>query len=773
MIFLIKSLYARLVLICAGASLISVFALGGYVAFEQSKLATQAAYQHSHDISVGLSNALIDDFVSDNYSGIDLTVAEFSTYPNLLRVNVAKNDGTLIVSTFRDEKTGGVKTLHGGHVSLPQSTSSVSTLVDNRIITWVPIIAGNQVGWVSSDLSINEITNTQRRILIVTSLIGLISLILSVFLGTLALRRTIHEIRSAARFATELPKSHEKNLELSAQSAEMQELALALNLAARELRDQDKELRKLTRDFIALLENTGDYIYFKDHESRIRFCSQTLAIRMGYDSWHDMIGQYDREIFPEEAALVDTEEELSIFSNGHPIVNRIDPYIDSKGNHGWVSTSKWPVFSEEGNRVIGTFGISRDVSNQIEAEEKMQESHLLAERAAQIRGQFLANMSHEIRTPMNGIIGLSQLALNKELNPEIRDYLEKIDSSAQSLLGILNDILDFSKLEAGRVTIEKIQFDLYQMIDNLKNLFEAHAKAKLIEFRIGLTEDIPHHLVGDALRIQQILCNLVGNAIKFTSQGHVALYVKTKRLEHTNAILSFEVSDTGIGISETERSKLFQPFSQADGSITRKFGGSGLGLVISQQLLSLMDSQFNLDSQPGKGSTFQFDLILGTVPDEKTKEIRHYHKTQAGELEKTLQESGNLRQGGRILVAEDNVINQQIVREFLNLSGMVVTIANNGQEVLSLLRENEFDAILMDVHMPVMGGLETTKRIRQNSQYADLPIIAFTAGVTENEHQTVIESGMNDFVTKPVNPGALIGTLTKWIRDEISTDSLP
>ena len=397
--------------------------------------------------------------------------------------------------------------------------------------------------------------------------------------------------------------------------------------------------------------------------------------------------------------------------------------------------------------------IMRDITQSKQVEQVLREAKDSAEAHANSKSEFLANMSHEIRTPMNAIIGLSQLALNKELSVDIRDYLEKIYSSSNSLLGILNDILDFSKLEAGRLRVEHSDFDLDVLLDKLSLLFTDQAAEKHLVFKMEIAADVPRSLVGDSLRLQQVLTNLLGNAIKFTEQGSVSLNISMSQNEKSQVRLLFCVADTGIGMSESGQKQLFQPFSQVDGSITRRFRGTGLGLAISHTLLQLMGGEFSVASNLGKGSCFSFELVLGVSP------ILLQRPPSAAPVE-----VGQLLVGKRILVAEDNRINQQVVCEFLKLSGIIVEIANNGEEALEWLKDSEFDAVLMDVHMPVMDGLAATKQIRSQAQFADLPVLALTAGVTQEEQEKCLASGMNDFIAKPINPEKLLSSLLHWLR---------
>jgi PAS domain S-box-containing protein len=403
------------------------------------------------------------------------------------------------------------------------------------------------------------------------------------------------------------------------------------------------------------------------------------------------------------------------------------------------------------------WSIVEDISASKEVEEALRQAKSAADNANRAKGEFLANMSHEIRTPMNAIIGLSHLALNKEVSPEIRDYLEKINSSSNNLLSILNDILDFSKLEAGRLTIDHSPFDLDEILDNIHNLFADSAKKKRLDFKMDIAPNVPRSLVGDTLRLQQVLINLLGNAIKFTEHGQVTLKITAQHIAPSQVRLLFCVTDTGIGMSDYDLEKLFQPFSQVDGSITRRFGGTGLGLVISHNLLQMMGSEFSVESAPGKGSSFSFGLVLDVSSSLSSQQ-------PAGTPTPAQSNFGKLLAGSRILVAEDNLINQQVVREFLNLAGIHVEIANNGKEAMALLENNTFDAVLMDMHMPEMDGFEATKLIRSQARFAELPVIALTAGVAKEERERCMASGMNDFIPKPINPQKLLWTLVQWIN---------
>ena len=396
-----------------------------------------------------------------------------------------------------------------------------------------------------------------------------------------------------------------------------------------------------------------------------------------------------------------------------------------------------------------------DLTNIKENEKQLIEAKLKAQESTKLKSDFLANMSHEIRTPMNGIIGMTHLALKTRLDPKQTKYLSSIDSSAKSLLNIINDILDLSKIEAGKMEINKIDFNLEQILDSVFSIMKFKAEEKGLDFVVKYEKGINTNLFGDSLRISQILINLLNNAIKFTEKGHVHIHISAK-----DNLYTFSVEDSGIGIDDMQQSKLFQSFSQADGSTTRKYGGTGLGLSISKQLVELMNGKIWVESQLGKGSFFIFELEL----EEAKNEIVVCEKKKIGI------EDIQVLTGSNILLVEDNITNQEIVVGLLEGSGINIDIASNGAKALDMYRSNpdKYEFILMDLQMPIMNGFEATKIIRDTESGKNIPIIALTANAMEEDIEKTKSVGMNEQLTKPIEIDKLYETLLKYISKKVN-----
>ncbi len=674
-------------------------------------------------------------------------------------------------------------------------------------------------------------------------------------------------------------------------------LAVAFNSMAssinRDIANREKtedELKKLT----VALEQSPASVIITDKDGIIEYVNPMHTEVTGY-TFDESLGKNPRFLSSGEQSLEFYEDVWETICrkeiwHGEFINKRKD------GEFYWEEASISPVLNSEGE-IINFLAVKQDITDRKAMETELVAAKVTAEDATKAKSDFLANMSHEIRTPMNAIIGMSHLALKTRLDEKQLDYVSKIDTAAKALLGIINDILDFSKIEAGKLSIEKSEFHLDDVLNNISTLVSVKTGEKGLELLFKVSPDVSDTLIGDSLRLGQVLINLANNAVKFTEVGEVFISVEQLERKRDKAVLKFTVQDTGIGMTEEQRAMLFQPFTQADASTTRKYGGTGLGLTISKNLVELMGGEICVDSEFGKGSAFTFtanfglpggdterkyrlssdlmgmralivddnatsreifkdylgsfgldttlaesgvealeilenapagqdiDIVLmdwqmpGMDGIEASRRIKNHAKltkipaiimvtafgreevlqqaeklalegflvkpvnqsllfnTLMGAFDQELQEEGRHYEvareqdvlkpilGARVLLAEDNEINQQIARELLEDAGLQVVVVNNGKEAIEKLQETEFDAVLMDIQMPVMDGLAATKEIRLlNIPASEVPIIAMTAHAMAGDSERSHDAGMNDHVTKPIDPKELYKALLKQIR---------
>ena len=397
-----------------------------------------------------------------------------------------------------------------------------------------------------------------------------------------------------------------------------------------------------------------------------------------------------------------------------------------------------------------------EISNRLVIEKALNNAKLEAEQATRIKSDFLSKMSHEIRTPINAIIGIGHLIGQTELTDQQADYLNKVYDSSEVLLGVIDDILDFSKGDAGRLKLDSITFSLQQVVNKIKSVLESNALEKGLCFTVQIDPDVPDLLIGDAHKLERVLLNLGFNAIKFTDKGHIEVFIRCVRATESpidKVKLNFKVKDTGIGVSSEQQQKLFEPFSQGDSSITRRYGGSGLGLSICQQFVTLMGGEITVESALGQGSCFSFTALfyagkqqqLDTLPTPKPLEA-------VVEL-----------QNVKVLLVDDDSLNCFIAKKMLLTFGTLVEVVNTGQEAVDSIKKQAYDIVLMDIQMPFMDGYEATRNIRLDHSIDDLPIVAMTAHVLSEERNKSFAIGMNDYLTKPIDPEQLQRILMKWV----------
>jgi PAS domain S-box-containing protein len=495
----------------------------------------------------------------------------------------------------------------------------------------------------------------------------------------------------------------------------------------------------------AVIDSLPDHIYIKDTQSRFVLANRAIRQYMTGSPEGTLLGLDDSSFYPEELVHGFRNDEQTVMRTGKQLVSQVERKEDKEGKERWMLTTKVPFHDRDG-KIIGIIGIGRNITAQKQSEAETVKARIQAEAASRAKSEFLANMSHEIRTPLNGVIGMTDLALDTDLNPEQRDYLETVKLSADSLLNVINDILDFSKIEAGKIDLESIEFDARECIETTLRTLVLRAEEKDLELLCDIAPDVPSIIRGDPTRLRQILFNLLGNAIKFTAEGQVALSAEVELIENGTCVLHFNVADTGIGIPEDKQSAIFDAFTQADASTTREFGGTGLGLTITSRLVAMMGGKIWVKSEPGKGSEFHFTI-----------------KVSEGGIAAARPAAGlpdGILSGAQVLVVDDNQTNRRILDRLLTRWGLKVVCVKSGEDALAEINAaqasgNPFRLILTDMRMPKMDGFGLVERIRNMPDTAAATIMMLSSAGRRGDLARCQQLGLSASLTKPVRQNEL------------------
>lgn len=528
-----------------------------------------------------------------------------------------------------------------------------------------------------------------------------------------------------------------------------------LQVETKERQIAEQKLRASNDRYFDLFENIYDVLLTINDKGQItqsnRAGRQLLGIKEG-DKGQLLLKEF---IHPEDAErsaqYFKQLEEKGYYSDYE---GRI---ITRDGDIRYVQVNSTAIY--EDGKFVGSRDMVRDITTRKQSELALRKAKREAEQARLAEQQFLANMSHEIRTPMNAVIGMTHLLGETLLDKDQKEYLDSLQFSANHLLGLINNILDLSKIEAGEIVLESNIFDLKEQLQMLQQTFQLKLNKKEIDVIFEIEPDVPQKLIGDSIRLNQILSNLLGNSAKFTHKGHIGVKTQKVKYEQNFVWLCFNVFDTGIGINPSKIDFIFENFKQANLEVSRKYGGTGLGLSIVKQLVHIQGGKIEVESEPNIGTTFFIHLPFAVAPDSR-EEMALYGS------EKTMEYKKNIT-GTSILVVEDNDMNQRLIKRILSKWDCIFEIANNGLEGVQLAKQKKYDVILMDIHMPEMDGVEATNKIRNlaSSKNRKTPIIALTAAALMDEKKKVFEAGMNDFMVKPFAPQELKKTILKHLDE--------
>ena len=649
----------------------------------------------------------------------------------------------IVQLTLADQRAQAMQKLPTSEIQFAYLAASMSLLTDQ-----VSAVAdqAREVG-----------IQTDRGAQWMTLIALVVALWIAIDLGSVVARSISHPLTEITVAATKIAAGDLSQTLMTRTGGEIQTLANAFNHMTHELKRSRDEVVAAKNFLDNVIESMIDPLIVADATGKISLVNTAASDLLGYAAGELLSQALETVVRDAQSQAGRPATVVSDIFQAGALSNCEKLYLAKNGETIPVSFSA-SVIRDEMGRTPGIVCVAQDRREWKRAEEALRQAKAEAEAANQTKSQFLANMSHEIRTPMNGVLGMSELLLATELTDKQRRFVNLVHRSGESLLTIINDIMDWSKVEAGKVELEQLTFDVRQIVAEICALLSLQIQAKGVTLTSCIDATVPAALIGDPYRLRQIFMNLIGNALKFTDQGEITVGASVVQETGDTVVVRFAVQDTGMGIPLEAQGRIFDAFSQADNSTTRKHGGTGLGLALTKQLVELMGGKIGLESQPGVGSTFWWTASLGkaVVPTEVQR--------SAGS------ETGLKELGARILLVEDNLVNQEVGLQMLEMLGCQVTLASDGRMAVERARQDCYDMILMDCQMPELDGFEATSVIREHEASVPtqppIPIIALTANVMPGDREKCLAAGMNDYLGKPFSQEELQTVLLRWLPQQ-------
>jgi PAS domain S-box-containing protein len=738
----ILNLQTKIILYTVGVMALMIVVFTGTNLFMDHRAIQVHLRDHVADLANGIAPTVRSDLQYKRTYELRRTVRSFSYQENIIQLEILGPDNEILTNTM----AGGPEDRIFPPAESEQQTGAFVWSTEDGVAALAPVVGelGEILGYIFVEATAEEehaaLQSRLANSLVFGGLLGIVGCIAAFFAG----KRLTQPLQRLIRASEDLAGGREPEPIQIESGDELGLLSISFNKMVQKRREAEISLERSRQHLLFILQETPLAYIEWDLNFKVSSWNKAAETIFGYRE-SEAIGRHAMDLVVPEELQSEVETVWNQILNNQGGNENLNANVRSDGSRiicQWNNT----VIQDPDGRMIAVASLVNDVTEAIKSQEAMRKAMEEAQQATRAKSEFLANMSHEIRTPMNGVIGLTELLLESQLDPQQRSYLEVIRSSGEMLITIINDILDLSKIESGKLDLAERIFDVEECLKTAFQLFSHTLRKKGLEARMDIAESIPRTVSGDPIRLRQIVYNLVSNAVKFTEQGSISMEAWSESITSRRVRLHVAIEDTGPGIDQDRVESIFDPFNQADTSSTRSYGGTGLGLTICKRLCKMMRGDVKVEHTSAKGTRFTFFVELQTAPDPPRLNNHAHIAGAAGETRQDVPLN--------ILIVEDNAVNRLVAKRILTRLGFDSATVNNGQEALDYVRSHPCDLILMDLQMPVMDGFTATKIIRE--EYGGLPsIVALTASAVDGDKERCMAAGMDDYISKPINIDAV------------------